>query len=305
MGAWSGWRKGFLFASADLISWAGSLLLGFYTYQYVAAFMDDHVVSLGPWTFPISFLFVVMIARWLVSLLLSRVFQLTSDSVHASVTNHTFGILPGAIKGLIYATILAALLLAMPVSNALTQKTRDSRLANALSSQVEWLDEQLSPIFDRTVNKTMNKLVVEPEAEETIKLKFTVHNAEARADLEVKMLDLVNEERKKARLSPLVADEQLRQLARAHSNDMLARGYFSHITPDGQDPFDRMRKAGIHFNTAGENLAFAATLAIAHRGLMESPGHRANILRPSFGKIGIGILDGGRYGLMISQEFKN
>jgi uncharacterized protein YkwD len=66
-----------------------------------------------------------------------------------------------------------------------------------------------------------------------------------------------------------------------------------------------MRTAGIHFITAGENLALGQTLSICHRGLMNSPGHRANILRPTFGRVGIGVLDGGMYGLMISQEFRN
>jgi uncharacterized protein YkwD len=66
-----------------------------------------------------------------------------------------------------------------------------------------------------------------------------------------------------------------------------------------------MRTANIHFETAGENLALAQTVEIAHVNLMNSPGHRANILNPSFGRVGIGILDGGFYGLMISQEFRN
>ena len=86
---------------------------------------------------------------------------------------------------------------------------------------------------------------------------------------------------------------------------MFARGYFAHMTPEGKDPFARMKEAGITFTNAGENLALAQTLAIAHNGLMNSPGHRANILRPQFGRVGIGILDGGVYGLMISQEFRN
>jgi uncharacterized protein YkwD len=66
-----------------------------------------------------------------------------------------------------------------------------------------------------------------------------------------------------------------------------------------------MRDADIHFLTAGENLALAKTLNIAHTGLMNSSGHRANILNKSFGRVGIGIIDGGLYGLMISQEFRN
>jgi len=66
-----------------------------------------------------------------------------------------------------------------------------------------------------------------------------------------------------------------------------------------------MRAAGIRYLTAGENLALAPTLQVAHNGLMNSPGHRANILHAQFGRLGIGILDGGIRGLMVSQEFRD
>jgi uncharacterized protein YkwD len=66
-----------------------------------------------------------------------------------------------------------------------------------------------------------------------------------------------------------------------------------------------MRAANVRFVDAGENLALAPTVPVAHRGLMNSPGHRANILYPKFGRLGIGIMDGGIRGLMISQEFRN
>ena len=87
--------------------------------------------------------------------------------------------------------------------------------------------------------------------------------------------------------------------------DMFNRGYFSHITPEGQTPGNRMRKEGVRFITSGENLALGQTLLICHNGLMNSPGHRANILNPAYERIGIGILDGGKYGLMITQNFRN
>lgn len=119
------------------------------------------------------------------------------------------------------------------------------------------------------------------------------------------MLEMINRERGKAGLKPLTADPELTEVARKHSRDMFERGYFSHITPEGHSPFDRMRAANVHFLTAGENLAIAPTLPIAHTGLMNSPGHRANILRPTFGRVGIGIMDGGRRGLMVAQEFRN
>jgi uncharacterized protein YkwD len=119
------------------------------------------------------------------------------------------------------------------------------------------------------------------------------------------MLDLVNAERVANGLQPLAPDPELTEVARRHSADMFARGYFAHDTPEGRTPFDRMHESNIRFLTAGENLALAPTLSIAHRGLMNSPGHRRNILRPQFGRVGIGIMDGGMRGLMVSQEFRN
>jgi uncharacterized protein YkwD len=66
-----------------------------------------------------------------------------------------------------------------------------------------------------------------------------------------------------------------------------------------------MKKAGVRYLTGGENLALGQTLNICHNGLMNSPGHRANILDSGYGRVGIGILDGGMHGLMVSQEFRN
>lgn len=119
------------------------------------------------------------------------------------------------------------------------------------------------------------------------------------------MLDLLNAERRAAGLAPLQPDPEATLLSRAHSQDMLSRRYFSHVTPQGRDPFERMQDAGLRFRAAGENLALAPSVERAHQGLMQSPGHRANILRPSFGRVGIGILDAGPNGLMVTQTFRN
>jgi uncharacterized protein YkwD len=86
---------------------------------------------------------------------------------------------------------------------------------------------------------------------------------------------------------------------------MFARGYFSHVTPDGKTLVDRVRAGKVSFLTAGENLALGPTLPICHEGLMNSPGHKANILHKDYGRLGVGVLDGGKYGLMITQNFRN
>ena len=117
------------------------------------------------------------------------------------------------------------------------------------------------------------------------------------------MFNLVNEERKKAGFKPLTEDPSLRELGRNLCKDMFMRGYFSHYTPEGKSPFDRMAESDIAFTYAGENLALAPSSKLAMQGLMNSPGHRANILSKNFGTVGIGVIDGGVYGEMFCQEF--
>src|SRR6266436_10162438 len=123
--------------------------------------------------------------------------------------------------------------------------------------------------------------------------------------MEAMIVKFINVETIAAGLRPLAPDTELAEVARQHSVDMFARGYFAHATPEGRDPFERMREANVRFITAGENLALAPTLQIAHTGLMHSPGHRANILQREFGRVGIGIMDGGVHGLMVTQDFRN
>lgn len=120
---------------------------------------------------------------------------------------------------------------------------------------------------------------------------------------EAQMLQLVNAERTKAGLPALQADPQLAKTARAKSQDMITYNYFDHQSPDLGSPFDQMRAAGIRYTTAGENIAGNHSVEAAHQALMNSPGHRANILNPAFKKIGIGIVHGGPYGMMFTQQF--
>lgn len=120
---------------------------------------------------------------------------------------------------------------------------------------------------------------------------------------EQQMLDLVNAERVKAGLSPLKANLKLTSVARLKAKDMIDKNYFSHTSPTYGSPFDMMKQFGISYYTAGENLAGAPNTSTAHTNLMNSSGHRANILNSSFKEVGIGIVNGGPYGKMFVQMF--
>ena len=120
---------------------------------------------------------------------------------------------------------------------------------------------------------------------------------------EQKMFDLVNKERLANGLKPLEIDMRLVNTARLKSADMVKLGYFDHQSPTYGSPFDMMKQFGISFSYAGENLAGASDVNMAHVNLMNSPGHRENILRPEFTKVGIGVANGSKYGKIFTQQF--
>jgi uncharacterized protein YkwD len=301
----TGWRRGLLSAGADVLALAASMISAFFLYRHVVAFAEGYGLQSGVWTAPLAFLAVFVAARLLLGLLLSRALRRVAPTTHAHGANRALGVIPGAANGLINATIASMLLISLPLSDGITREASESTLARHFAVPGQWLEAKLGPIFEPAIDRSLTKLTVPPESRALVKLPFTVQDPKHRPDLETRMIALLNEERRTQGLRPLQADPEAAAVARAHSEDMFERGYFSHVTPDGKDPFERMRGAGLRFLTAGENLSLARTLPMAHQGLMDSPGHRANILRPNFGRVGIGIVDGGRYGLIVTQNFRN
>lgn len=302
----AGYRRGFILSLLDLIRWIGSWVAAIFLYKPLSGLLASVTDWTETWRAPIAFVVVLLITSVAIQAAGRALLRRIPRDYHLHDINRWFGTLPGAVNGLVMAAIISALMFAMPFSDGISRAVGESALANSLASYTEELETALVPVFDPAIRETLNRLkTIEPGSTERVELPFTVENAPAAPSLEAQMLELVNEERTSHGLRPLEPDPELTEVARRHSADMFARGYFSHYTPEGKDPFERMRESDVRFRTAGENLALAPTLRQAHVGLMNSPGHRANILRPQFGRVGIGILDGGRRGLMVTQKFRN
>ncbi|WP_433545871.1 sigma-70 family RNA polymerase sigma factor [Streptomyces sp. CA-294286] len=106
------------------------------------------------------------------------------------------------------------------------------------------------------------------------------------------VIALVNSERAKAGCGPVKGNTLLRTAAQRHSEDMIARGYFDHTSPDGDGPGERVTAAGYKWSTYGENIAAGQKNPAAVMDTwMKSPGHRANILNCAFKELGVGIAD--------------
>lgn len=103
-----------------------------------------------------------------------------------------------------------------------------------------------------------------------------------------RVVDLTNRERSIRGLPPVTAKYGLQYAAEKRSTDMIVRGYFDHVDPSGRDPFWVLRQNGMRYATAGENIALGQrSPEEVVRDWMNSPGHRANILNPRFGHIGV------------------
>ena len=103
------------------------------------------------------------------------------------------------------------------------------------------------------------------------------------------VVTLVNKERASNGMQSLASDRQLAKLAQMKAEDMAKNGYFSHISPTYGSAFDMMKKYGVSYKTAGENIAKGQkTAQSVMNGWMHSSGHRANILKSDYTKIGVG-----------------
>ena len=139
-------------------------------------------------------------------------------------------------------------------------------------------------------NRVSSMQIVKEELEKNRKEFYSDATAELTEGFEYQLFDLTNADRVKRHLPVVQWDENARETARKHSMDMALNNYFSHTNPSGESPFDRMKKDDIFFTLAGENLASGQFSSIfAHEGLMNSLGHRENILHPEFQFLGVGV----------------
>ncbi len=299
-----GYLRGGLLWLADLAVLAVAILLAFRFFPAAGEWLGA-LLSLPPRFGAIAGFVALFIA---VQLVLGTAVSLfwrffSPPKVHGSL--RVINGLAGIPLGVLFAAVSISMILAMgyrlPLGPELAAALDESYLANGLVLEVrrvpfaarEWLfPAEAERLFaarrlgdDRVVRLPfrMDGIVVSMAEEESI--------------------ELVNADRAEMGLAPLRFDSQLRRMAREHSREMLSLGYFSHTSPDGRGPVERALEIGYQFEAIGENIALAPSLGIAHRGLMRSDGHRANVLSADFTKLGVGIYDAGLDGLMITQTF--
>jgi uncharacterized protein YkwD len=306
-----GYTLGFTLATLDLISFIISFIAALQFYTNVAWFLTSFFALPIGIANAVGFFLIAFVSEIVLTIVTRKGIRylpgLPPNRFANALkrANHWLGIFPGLVSAFIILSFLLSVIVTFPSSPVIKNAVNESNIGSKLVANTSTFEKQLDKLFGGALNDTLNFLTVEPESDKTVMLHFKVENGSVDEQAEREMFKLVNTERAKAGLELVAFDTELRDVARDHSEDMFSQGYFSHKSLDGRSPFDRMEDANIAFGYAGENLALAPSTPLAMQGLMNSPGHRANILSPNFKKVGIGVIDGGIYGKMYSQEFSD
>lgn len=299
-----GYGLGLVAALLDLVSFLVSFAAGLSFYSYIGKLLFTNFNIPNGFANAAGFFIAAFLIEIISSTILKNFFSGISIGKLPAKLNGILGSILSAFSGILLVTFILTMALTLPLSAFIKHSVSDSEIAKVLTSNTQGLAKSINSVFGGAVNETLTFLTVEPKSNESLSLNFKTNDFTIDQKAEAQMLADVNHERTSRGIKPLVqGSSALVGVARGHCEDMFRRGYFSHYTPEGLSPFDRMQNAGITFNFAGENLALAPNEQLAMQGLMQSPGHKANILDVNYGRVGIGVIDGGTYGEMFCQEF--
>lgn len=300
-----GWEYGLVRLSTNLLSFLGSLWLAIKFHARVGSFFSDKFGLPFVWADVVGYVATAIISEAILIQVFNGLLPRLPEKFTRLKINQLAGAVLSAINvGVIMAFVLVVIL-ALPLRGSARTDIKNSYLGSRLVRLAETYGGEIASSLDQATAEAVRFLTVKPSSNETISLNINQERLVLRIDevAESRMLELVNAERAKVGVRALKLDTRLRTVARIHSEDMFRRNYFSHYSPEEKDIGDRLDEDGVKYSFAGENLAYAPDVEIAHRGLMDSDGHRKNILEPQFGRVGIGVQTAGPQGTMFTQVF--
>lgn len=296
-------RHGFWIILADFISFLGSLVLSLKFYHFVSEFLKINFSLNLSLANAIGYLFAAIFFESLLSYLIGQIIHKLPEKIKKHKMNKFLGIIPAVGEGLMMVTFLLTLIMSLPIKPQVKDDVDKSKIGGIILNKTAVFEKSLNEVFGGVINDSLTYFTVNTNSKENVNLDIRSFSLKIDEKAETQIFVKVNEERRKLAIPELIWEPSLVPVARAHAKDMWERKYFSHYSPEGKDVGDRLQKANINFSFAGENLALAPTVNTAHTGLMNSKGHRENILEPRFKKVGIGVIDNGVYGKMFVQIF--
>lgn len=297
------WRHGFWVLLADFVSFLGSLLISLRGYKLVAGLLEANFSFSRPVSNALGFLVTAIISEAVLGYIFAHLISRLPERFWKSKYQRYLGIIPALGEGLILIAFILTFILGLPINPQLKEAVSHSKIGGVIVKETSGVEKKINEIFGGVVEESLTYFTIKPGSKETVPLDVESENLSVDTQSEEQMFAMVNQERRNRGAAELTWSLAIAEVARAQARDMWVRKYFSHYSPEGKDVGDRLNAAHINYSFAGENLALAPTVETAMMGLMNSEGHRANILEPRFHKVGIGVIDNGFYGKMFVQVF--
>jgi len=300
--------KGFLDTLFDAIGFVFSLFFSYKFYSFFGKLLLFNFSLPQGLSYASGFLIAWIFAEMILYLFISTLSKKYLKDLQNNKYNMFFGFIASIIQTFVIFLFIVSLVFALPVRGQIKEAILNSRTGPFFVNLSQAFEKNIKNVFGGAISETLNFLTIKPESNETVNLGLKAPAKVLSVDnqSEQMMFKLVNQERISREGKALQFDNKLSDLARSYAREMFENGFFSHTsTVDFSSPADRANRAGISYMVIGENLAYAPDVYVAHQGLINSEGHRKNILSEEYGKVGIGVIDGGIYGRMFVQEFTN
>jgi uncharacterized protein YkwD len=290
---------------ADFFSLLFALLVGLVVYPYVSDLIKSSFSITHSFSNVLGFLFASVIAGAFFNYLISLVVHKIPMSLWKNRWNHFVAIIPAFFEALVLISFATTLVIGIPISPKIKSDISDSRIGEVVLRNTSVFSSKVNDVFGGAIEDSLSYLTVHPQSDEIIPIATKVQTLTTDSESETEMFNVTNEERRKHGIGSLSWDDDLSKVGREYGIDMWQRKFFGHYSPEGENVGDRLRNMDIDFTYAGENLALAPGVTIAHVGLMNSEGHRENILDKNYKKLGIGCVDNGVYGKIFVQVFSD
>jgi uncharacterized protein YkwD/uncharacterized membrane protein required for colicin V production len=297
------WRTGFWVVMADFLGFLISIVAALFGYSFISGLFQDNFSFSRPLSNAIGFLIVAGFTEAIISVVFINFIKRIPYKFWKKPWNNILASFPALGQGVIFTSFILTLAMSLPIFPKVKIDINESAIGGYLLEKTTGFEARIDEIFGGLIEDSLTYLTVDPESHESVSLEVDNFVLSIDETSEREMLEFVNVERKKKGIDTLNVRDELVPVARAHAWDMWERGYFGHYSPEGEDVGSRLEKTEVGYYLAGENLALAPTIQTAHAGLMNSEGHRKNILDSDFKRIGIGVVDNGVYGKMYVQIF--
>lgn len=303
--AWFAFRRGFLGELFELIGFSLSLLWALVFFPFLSFLLQKLFLPTGL-SNTLAFLSIWIITELFLLRVNQDIFKTLPMHFIISRFNRYLGIIPNILSSLFIIAFVGTLLVVLPTNSLVKAQVTQSQIVGRIISLTSVFNSSLESAFSKSVRESLVFLTSDKSKQDKkfIDLNFPpTLSVQDDTSSEEELFELLNTERTKRGLWPLKKEDTLSAVAREHSRDMFLRSYFGHVDPDGRDPLFRLAGKGLEYKSLAENLSYAPDASTAHQGLMYSEEHRKAILSPKYTRVGIGVVDSGNYGKMITQFF--